>query len=360
LSDAVGENGLVTFVLGGGNEDLFDGKDRHLAVFDAETDTELFRSTGNNNTNNNPTLTWDMSAYKGSNVYFRLVDESGGGYGHILVDNIQFAGAVNVAETDERRGILRYDFDTADPAEATVTDWFIIPDANDGIDGSNLTQIVWSGWSPFPGISAAATIEGVGAGQDNSALGVIESPVFTIAPEGNGVVSFKHSGGSANTFFAAYKADGTLLATAPSNTATGASLPEATFDLSAEKGNNVYFRIVDGGTSAWDFKLIDDFTIQGTVDEAATITRRDTITPAIGLEVSLEGTELVWTVEDEVNVQAYEVTYTLNGEAKTQTVLAVDADFYTVDLPEGATDVKLGKRQLWRCLLFLILLYIYL
>lgn len=59
-----------------------------------------------------------------------------------------------------------------------------------------------------------------------------------------------------------------------------------------------------------------------------------TITPAIGLEASQNGTELVWTVEDEIDVKEYQI---INAETKEviEVVLAVGADFYSITVPEG-------------------------
>lgn len=64
-----------------------------------------------------------------------------------------------------------------------------------------------------------------------------------------------------------------------------------------------------------------------------------TLTPAIGLDVSLTDTELVWTVENEIDVKEYRVVDAQTGEVY-EVVIAVDADGYSVTVPEGV-DVKL-------------------
>ncbi len=230
-----------------------------------------------------------------------------------------------------------YDFST-EPATPSATDWFLLPDEDDGIDGSNLQRVTLTSWGIFgawtlPAASTARTDASGAYVDDNDGLGIIESPVFTIATEGNGVVSFKHSGGNADCKFAAYLlSNDSEIAVAPNKQNTNNT--EATFDLSRHKGQKVYFRLVDESTDHWGFKQIDDFSIEGTVDEAATTTRRNTITPAIGLEVSLTGTELVWTVEEEVDVKEYRV---VNAETKAvlEVVVAVGADFYSIKVPEG-------------------------
>lgn len=67
---------------------------------------------------------------------------------------------------------------------------------------------------------------------------------------------------------------------------------------------------------------------------AVVIEATDGVTPAIGLEVSLEDTKLVWTVEDEVDVKEYRVVNTQTKEV-IEVVVAADTDFYSVVVPEG-------------------------
>jgi hypothetical protein len=57
------------------------------------------------------------------------------------------------------------------------------------------------------------------------------------------------------------------------------------------------------------------------------------ITPTIGLQLSLTGTELAWTVAQEVDVKAYQIF--ADGQLF-DTVQAVDADFYSITVPAGA------------------------
>ena len=73
------------------------------------------------------------------------------------------------------------------------------------------------------------------------------------------------------------------------------------------------------------------------VDNAKLEIENDISTPAVGLEVSLTDTELVWTVEDEIGVKEYQVF--VDGKLF-DTVMADGLDFYTVDVPAGAV-VKL-------------------
>ncbi len=96
--------------------------------------------------------------------------------------------------------------------------------------------------------------------------------------------------------------------------------PQASTVADSDDGNDSAGTI--SGTQGTSFRWVSGVTV-GSV-----------ITPAIGLELSLEGTELVWTVEDEVGVKEYRIINAATKEVL-EVVLAVDADFYSVEVPEG-------------------------
>ena len=78
-----------------------------FAVYLAADDTLIQSSQGVNNTTG-VQRTFDLSGYRGQNVYFRLVDSVGavsGGWRFALVDNIVAPGTVDVAATTARRTV---------------------------------------------------------------------------------------------------------------------------------------------------------------------------------------------------------------------------------------------------------------
>ena len=87
------------------------------------------------------------------------------------------------------------------------------------------------------------------------------------------------------------------------------------------KGQAVYIAIVYDGNDGRALS-VDDIKFS------------QSVTPAIGLKVSRADNELCWTVEDEVDVKEYRV---VNAETKAviEVVLAVDADAYSVAVPDG-------------------------
>ena len=172
-------------------------------------------------------------------------------------------------------------------------------------------------------------------------IGIIESPIFTLsnAANYNGAVTFFQGGGTVgwydgtnNCYVAVYDASDDSEITRSYGASNSSGIAQ-NYDLSAYKGQNVYFRLVDNKGNGWGHSALDDLVLRGAIDTAATDARR-AVTPAIGLEVSLTGTDLVWTVEDEIDVKEYRV---VNAETKEiiETVIAVDADFYSVTVPEG-------------------------
>ncbi len=74
---------LISLLVGGGNRI----DNCYVALYDAETDKELFRETGRNLEAFDERL-WDVSPYKGKEVYIKIVDSYQSNWGHINVDYI--------------------------------------------------------------------------------------------------------------------------------------------------------------------------------------------------------------------------------------------------------------------------------
>ncbi|SES05576.1 Sucrose-6-phosphate hydrolase SacC, GH32 family [Salipaludibacillus aurantiacus] len=82
-------SGTVSFLIGGGN----DSKNLYVALVHAETGKELMRAT-NDNFNDETgesynRVTWDASEYKGEELFFKVVNNLEGGWGHINVDDFR-------------------------------------------------------------------------------------------------------------------------------------------------------------------------------------------------------------------------------------------------------------------------------
>lgn len=277
---------------------------------------------------------WNAKTLEDAGMVFSNVSPKANG--SLTVRTTGFINAVVLEVCNMPTGTL-YKFDSEDSAEPLLSDWIIVPDEKDGFEGSNLTRVVWKGWTAFQGVSAMMSIEGTTPGKDNSAIGIIESPVFTVAKDGDGIVSFKHAGGNPGARFIALSASNNRkIAKAPDRQNIKLATSIMTFDLSSYKGKNVYFRLIDNSTKPWGFKLIDDFRINGTVNEIATARRRKVALPKRNIQLSYKGTEFNWKVEDETGVNEYRLV-----DAKTrkilETVPAVDPDMYSLNVPAGLT-----------------------
>ncbi len=103
----------------------------------------------------------------------------------------------------------------------------------------------------------------------------------------------------------------------------------------------LYWRFEDEPQASTVADTDDDNDSAGTISGSqgtsyrwvAGVTVGSVITPAIGLQVSQTGNELVWTVEDEIGVKGYQIF--VDGELF-DTVQAVDADFYSLKIPADA------------------------
>jgi len=74
----------ITLLVGGGNH----RDSTYVALCRASDDEELFRETGRNAEAMQRRF-WDVSPYRGENVYLKVVDQHTGGWGHINVDDIR-------------------------------------------------------------------------------------------------------------------------------------------------------------------------------------------------------------------------------------------------------------------------------
>ncbi|HCT76620.1 MAG TPA: endo-inulinase [Micromonosporaceae bacterium] len=80
----LGGTGQVSFLLGGGN----DLGNLYVALVRASDGAILFRATGRNEETYHR-VTWDASVHVGQNLYLRAVDNAGGGWGHLNLDDVR-------------------------------------------------------------------------------------------------------------------------------------------------------------------------------------------------------------------------------------------------------------------------------
>ncbi len=89
-------DGKISFLQGGGN-----GKDVSFSLYTLDG-KEVATSRGHNNVQVKK-VEWDKPELVGKKVYFRLVDNATGGWGHMMVDAIELSGSIDKKVSAERK-----------------------------------------------------------------------------------------------------------------------------------------------------------------------------------------------------------------------------------------------------------------
>jgi len=79
----LGGDGQITFLIGGGQN----SNNLYVALVRKSDGAELFKATGQNNETYSK-VSWDASAYIGTQLFIKIVDNSAAGWGHINIDNL--------------------------------------------------------------------------------------------------------------------------------------------------------------------------------------------------------------------------------------------------------------------------------
>jgi len=225
-------DGRVTFLIGGGN------KPQELAVqlVQDSTGDVLFSATGHED-EKYIRADWDATAYAGEELFFRIVDKSGSGFGHMNVDD--FRTVTPFVD------MLNYGFETGD-----LTGWTQ--------EGDAFKQAVSS--APGFGQEGAFHLYGKAAG-DDSATGSLQSRNFELA--GTGKVTFLIAGGQdqGKLYAALVRAgDGEILFRASGSDSD--IYREVTWDAAAYVGELVYVKIIDEKTEGpYGYISVDDFNL---------------------------------------------------------------------------------------------------
>ena len=96
-------DGKVSFFQGSGDKQKYKAPNEcYFAVYDAKTNKEITRTYGNGQKAGVQQIL-DLQTYKGKDLYFRLVDKSSGGWGHIAIDDFTLQGKINKQATYARR-----------------------------------------------------------------------------------------------------------------------------------------------------------------------------------------------------------------------------------------------------------------
>ncbi|WP_284242238.1 hypothetical protein, partial [Paenibacillus glycanilyticus] len=86
----LGGNGVIDFLIGGGNNI----NNLYVALVRASDGTELLKATGNDNEAYSR-ITWNAASFVGTSCYIKIVDNATVGFGHLNVDDVNVPAATS-------------------------------------------------------------------------------------------------------------------------------------------------------------------------------------------------------------------------------------------------------------------------
>ncbi|WP_125776626.1 GH32 C-terminal domain-containing protein [Antribacter gilvus] len=219
--------GAIEFLIGGGN----DRDNLYVALHRASDDAELLRATNTAfaDSEKYSRVRWDATNHLGEELYFRIVDNATGGWGHLNVDAF-----------DTTVDVLGHEFDNAGFEAGNLSGWTVQGEAFTQANVSSATTT--PGGEPF---GAQGTYHLWGAAQgDESLTGSATSPRFVVG--GRGEVRFLLGGtNDPGVYVAAHSAADNRELARVGVDATREAYQEAVLGLDAHRGEVVYLRLVD-------------------------------------------------------------------------------------------------------------------
>ena len=204
------------------------------------SDNSLLKTATGADSNTYVEQAWDVTAWKGQQVYLKVVDSATGGWGNIGVDNIRFA---NISRAD----IVFEDF------ERTAYAPWVATGTAFGAGPVNITNVPSYQTPSTMGqhgsylVNSHASAPGATIAAKDAATGTLTSPTFTLSRH---FIKFLLGGGdhSAQTCL------NLLVGGQVVRTATGVNsnqLAQQSWDVRALEGQTAQLQIVDSATGSW-------------------------------------------------------------------------------------------------------------
>ncbi|WP_285102083.1 hypothetical protein [Promicromonospora sp. MEB111] len=250
---SLGGTGEISFLIGGGN----DLENLYVALHRASDGAELMRATNTAFADSEAysPVRWNAADHIGEELYFRIVDDATGGWGHINVDAF-----------DTADDVVGHEFDNAGFEAGSLQGWTADGEAFSEASVSSATRT--PAGEPF---GAQGTYHLWGGGQGDCLTGTLTSPRFVVG--GSGEIRLLLGGTDDPDVYVAAEsvADGQELARVGVGTSRE-TYQEVGLDLAAHVGETVRLRLVDGSPTGHlnvdDIRTLLDGTAPG-IDTAA-------------------------------------------------------------------------------------------
>ncbi|TDN91480.1 GH32 C-terminal domain-containing protein [Microbacterium sp. BK668] len=223
--------GTIEFLIGGGN----DRDNLYVALHRASDGAELMRATntGFADSESYSLVRWDASAQLGQDLYFEVVDNATGGWGHINVDAF-----------DTTVEVIGYELANPGFESGTLEGW---TPTGDAFSSEHVTEADTTPGGESFGQEGSFHLWG-GALQDDAAVGTLESSRFRIG--GQGRIELLAGGtADAGIYIAIVSEDGGTEIARTSLEMAGEPYNALSLDVTEHRGETVRLRLVDESTT---------------------------------------------------------------------------------------------------------------
>ncbi|WP_036720508.1 GH32 C-terminal domain-containing protein [Paenibacillus harenae] len=251
----LGGNGQVSLQIGGGS----DIDKLYVAFVRASDGKELYRTSGpgsywdwqssKGTTEAYTRRSWDATAYIGTEMYIKVVDERTDAWGHLNVDDF----IVPVQSAGGTGELNNHDFESGD-----LTGWTVV--SGNAFSAADVTADADWGWGGPFNQSGSMHLWGFKEGGD-AQVGELKSEHFILG--GTGAIDFLIGGGNDinGLYVALVRApDGAVLMKATGNNDEAYS--RVNWDAAAYVGEECYIKIVDQSTGGFGHLNVDDVNVQ--------------------------------------------------------------------------------------------------
>ncbi|KAH9204205.1 glycosyl hydrolase family protein [Leptodontidium sp. 2 PMI_412] len=238
---------VINFLIGGGN-----APGTECINLKVQGQTQPVRTATGLNDEKLLPQSWDVTEFIGQNATLEIVDQSTGGWGHILIDQITFTGNAVSPTVNSQAGLYSFD----GPGTYADKGWTATGD----LVGTSPAQGTLNGQNPVTGYSGNYVNTFING---DATIGTLTSPSFVISENS---IHFLIGGGNAP----GVQCINLVIQGQIVRTATGADeekLVPKSWDVTSFIGQSAVIEIVDASTGGWGHILVDEITFSDSSNE---------------------------------------------------------------------------------------------